>query len=243
MERVERPEAAQVEDRPEVDEERIVARAGEDQPIATEVGDTHRRVVDRVRARADVRRRHAQNLVRCRLGRADPRDLLDRVRLLDVQVRVVLERDRTRVVEERVRVRDGRLEPEAIRDVVASIPVVVDVDLVPGCRIEPVVVRPTCRILERDEVRDDRDGVRIVRAHERIQVRVVDRRVVRDQRRFPVARRGCARWADPADERGRRHRRRRRPRRARGAALPSSCVLLSQGTRRPGSAGLSGPVR
>ena len=39
MEGVERPQSAEVEDRPEIDEERIVPRPGEDLAAAAEVGD------------------------------------------------------------------------------------------------------------------------------------------------------------------------------------------------------------
>ena len=200
MRRVERPKPAQVEDRPEVDEERVVPRAGEDLPAAAEVGDTLDVVVRRVRPRPDVRRRDRQ----VRAEHRSSRTLVtarDRVRLLDVQVRVGGRGDLAGVVEERVRVRDVRLEPELVRDVVTRVPVVVDVDLVEDSRVEAVVVRPARRILERDVVRDDRDGVRLVRAHERVDVRVVGGRIVRDQRCLAVAGRRRARRADRADER------------------------------------------
>jgi hypothetical protein len=65
-----------------------------------------------------------------------------------------------------------------------------------------VVDWATRRVLERDVVRDDRDRVRLVRAHERVDIGVVRRGVVRDQRRLTVARRGSRRWSDCADERG-----------------------------------------
>src|SRR5205823_13995702 len=47
-------------------------------------------------------------------------------------------------------------------------------------------VRPARRCLQRDVVGEDRDGARLVRADERIQVGAVGDRVLRDLRCFPV---------------------------------------------------------
>ena len=218
MEVVERPQTAEVEDRPEVDEERVVARPGEHLAVAAEIADALERVVRRVRARPDVGRRNRDVggddgtavaavvvvvviVVVITASPAPLNDARDRVGLLDVQVRVGRRRDLVRVVEERVRVRDGGLEPELVRDVVPCVAVVVDVELVQRRRVEAVVVRPAGRILERDVVREDRDGVRRVGADERIDVRVVDGRVVGDQRRLAVARRPGSRRPCRTDER------------------------------------------
>ena len=103
-------------------------------------------------------------------------DLRDRVRLLRVA-----EEELARQV----------LEPELVRDVRLAVAVLVDVDVVPRGRAERVVVRPGRGILTRDPVGDDRRHVRLVGRHERVEVRVVRRRILRDQRRLSVARCGC----------------------------------------------------
>ena len=51
-------------------------------------------------------------------------------------------------------------------------------------------------ILARDHVGEDRDGVRLVRAAERVQVGEVRRRILRDQRRLTVAGRLAAARAE-----------------------------------------------
>ena len=80
----------------------------------------------------------------------------------------------------------------------------VDVDLVLRVRRERVVVRAGRRILTRDPVGDDRHGVRLVRAPERVQVRVVGARILRDQRRLTVARGGAGARAGADDRSGER---------------------------------------
>ena len=204
MERVERAQPGEVEDRAEVDVERIVALAGEDLDASAEALDRRRRecVVGRRRARPDVvgRRRQvvtehdrlvlAAVLDLAVLLKVDERDV---VRLRPVPARIVQRRDRPGVVEERVRVpRRGR-EAELVADVGAAVTVVVDLDLVQDAVVEAVEVRPAGRSFERDVVRDHRDGVRVVRTDERVQVGVVRPRVLADQRRLCVAR--CERAA------------------------------------------------
>ena len=93
-----------------------------------------------------------------------------------------------------------RLEAEAVRDVRLPVAVPVDVDVVPGALGERVVVRPSGGILAGDPVGDDREGVRLVRAAERVQVRVVRSRILRDQRRLPVARRVARAGGEAGDE-------------------------------------------
>ena len=109
-----------------------------------------------------------------------------RVRLLDVLVGVGLRVDRERVVEEGVRVHDRRAEAELERDVVLHVTVVVDVDLVLHVVAEPDEVRAAGRMLEPDVVGDDVDLRRIVGVTEHVEVRVVRRRVLADQRGLTV---------------------------------------------------------
>ncbi len=78
-------------------------------------------------------------------------------------------------------------ELEPVDQVRPDVAVRVDVDRVPGAWRERVPVRAGGRILTRDPVRDDRERARLVRAAERVQVRVVRRRILRDQRCLPVA--------------------------------------------------------
>ena len=202
MQGVERPQATEIEDRSQVDEERIVARTRR-RPCGCRRGrrrpDTGHTSPSWSVARCSWAARRGANRER----RARLRHPRDGVRLLDAQVVSLVRRrvDRPGVVEEGVRIRHLRLESEVVRDVFAPVAVVVDVQGVENGRIEPVVVRAARRILERDVVRDDRDGVRVVRAHERVDVRVVGSRIVRDQRSFPVARGLRPRWPDRADER------------------------------------------
>ena len=175
----------------EVDEERVVTRAREDLAAARQRLDALRGdllVVGR-RAGADVDRRHHQVagddlrlLVAALAG-----DLRDRVGLVLVEVRVVDRGDDAGRVQER-RPPDVRREAEQVRRVVDRVAVGVDVDAVAGGVRELVEVRPVRRILLGDPVGDDRDRVRLVGRHERVQVRVVRRGVLRDERRLGVAR-------------------------------------------------------
>ena len=205
VERVERPQSRQVEDRAEVDEERIVTLAGKHLAATRQRGDCGRckRVVVRRRARADVvgRRRcvvheHDRLVLAALLDLAvllevDERDA---VGLRAVPVRVAERRDRARVVEERVRVPRRRREAELVADVVLTVTRVVDLDLVEHGVVEAREVRPAGRSLERDVVRDERDLARVVRTDERVQVGVVGARVLADQRRLRVTRSaGCRR--------------------------------------------------
>src|SRR5262249_5344242 len=163
----------QVEDRPDVRVERVVALAGEDLAAAGQARHARRGdlpvVLALQRPRADVvRRRRAAGDDPG--GRAD--GLLDRVRLHGV-------------AEEEVAGLPA--EAEAVDDLRLPVAGAVDLDVVPGAWRERVVVRPRGRILTGDPVRDDGEGVRLVRAAERVEVRVVGGRILRDQRRLPVA--------------------------------------------------------
>ena len=115
---------------------------------------------------------------------------LDVIRLVEVQIRVVERRDRPGVVEERARVAVVVAERPPVDRVRLGVGVVVDLDVVADVLAEREEVRPSRWGLERDPVADDRDRAGIVRADERIEVRVVGLRVGGDQRRLAVAR--CA---------------------------------------------------
>jgi hypothetical protein len=80
----------------------------------------------------------------------------DAVGLRPVPVRVAERRDRTDVVEERVRVPRRRLEAELVGEVLATVARVVDVDLVEDAVVEAVEVRPAGRSFERDVIGDER---------------------------------------------------------------------------------------
>ena len=87
--------------------------------------------------------------------------------------------------------RPGRAAEAELVDLVRPcVAVRVDVDLVLRVRRERVVVRAGRGILTRDPVRDDRHGVRLVRAPKRVQVRVVGARIFSDQRRLTMTRSG-----------------------------------------------------
>ena len=107
-----------------------------------------------------------------------------------------------RVAEEELR--RQVLEPELVRDVRLAVAVLVDVDVVPGGRAERVVVRARRGILTGDPVGDDRCGVRLVGRHERVEVRVVGCRILRDERRLSVTRRRGRRRPAAAHNHGQR---------------------------------------
>jgi hypothetical protein len=188
VEVVERPQAAQVEHRAEVDEERVVALAGEHGDAVVERGHgvVGQLVVVGRRARADVVRWHGQ-VTRQHARFAARPDLAQFVGLADVEVRIVERSDRAGGIQEGVRVLNVGVELEAVGDVRPRVAVVVHMDLVAGVLVEVVEVRPAVRVLERDVVGDDRDGVGLIGADEGVQVGVVHRRVLADQRRFAVA--------------------------------------------------------
>ena len=105
-----------------------------------------------------------------------------------VPVRVRERVDRAGVVEERVRRSASPCGSGTRRRCPLRRRRVVDVDRVDDVLAERVEVRPARRLLERDVVGDDRDRVRLVRATERVDVRVVRDRVLADQRGLAVAR-------------------------------------------------------
>jgi hypothetical protein len=78
-----------------------------------------------------------------------------------------------------------------------GVAVAVDLDVVGRVGGERVEVRAAVGLLERHPVGDERDVVGSLGADERVQVRVVDRRIGRDQRRLPVAGRECRAWPEP----------------------------------------------
>ena len=160
------------------------------------------------------------------------------VGLEDVQVRVGQRGDRTRVVQERVRVALVRLEHPAVDDVGPGVAVVVDVDVVVDAVGPGVEVRAAGRFLERDPVADEGHGARPVRTPERVQVRGVDLWIRGHERRLAVA----GRLADPRPEArdqpaAQGHHgagRDRRPAKTfRDRQRSSSCLWMRGGHRRP----------
>ena len=108
-------------------------------------------------------------------------------------------RDRVRlrgVAEEERAGLGAELEP--VRHVRTRIPVRVDREVVARVGRERVPVGPGRGIFTGYDVGEDRDGVRLVRAAKRVQVREVGRRVLRDERCLAVRRRR----AGPRPERG-----------------------------------------
>src|SRR5262245_45755348 len=202
MRAVERPEAEEVEDRAQVDLERLVPLAGEDLAAVRER--VHRRGGQRLvvgrRARADVDRRRREVAAQHRRHAVVAAD--HAIALPDVEVRVVERGDGPRVVEERIGVLDLRPERELVRDLRLPVPVVVDVDVVEDVVAELVEVRPSRRLLERDEVGDEHDLVGLLGVHEGVDVGVVRARVLADERRLPMAR-GERRPGDEAQQRER----------------------------------------
>ncbi len=191
VERVERAEPAQIEDRAEVDEERIVPLAGEDlRPVGEAVdGLCSRRIVVRRGARPDVHRRRPERTGQAGLGVAVPVDGVD---LPLEEVPVGEARDRSVVVEEgrdpgEVRRRGARLESEVVVDVGDAVTGVVDVDRVEDARVEREEVRPARRLLQRDVVRDDRQSRGVGRVEEGVEVRVVGGGIAGDQRCLSMA--------------------------------------------------------
>ena len=115
--------------------------------------------------------------------------------------------DRPVVVEEgrdagEVRRLADRVEAERVGDVALAIAGVVDVDVVLDLGIEREEVRSPGRVFERRVVGDDRQAVRVVGAHERVEVRVVGGGIARDERRLPVAGREHAGDRRRRDEEG-----------------------------------------
>ncbi len=104
---------------------------------------------------------------------------------------------------ERPEARARVLEREAIGDVRLRVTGVVDLDLVPSVSREAVPVRSRRGLLERDPVRHQRDGVRFVGTDERVEVGDVNRRILRNQGRLPVARRSGRVGTRPACQRER----------------------------------------
>ena len=110
------------------------------------------------------------------------------VRLDEVDVRIVRGRDGRRRVQERVRVAELLAELPPVRDVLATVAGVVDLDVVAGLRIELAEVRATGRLLERDPVGDHGQAAWSVLRREGVDVGVVRGRVGQDPGRLSMAR-------------------------------------------------------
>jgi hypothetical protein len=176
-----RTQVRRVEDRTEVDEERIVALAGEHLAAAPQVLDRstgHRAVVGE-RLRTRVRRRDGQvvrNPPRLRPA-VRPVGLTDDVVGLGlVELRIVDRSDARERLQVRVRV-DLRVEDEPVGHVLPAVAGVVDVDVVAGAIVEPEEIRPVRRHLAGYPVRHDGQGIRCVLRREGVDVGVVRRRV------------------------------------------------------------------
>jgi len=182
----------------EVDEERLVARAGERGHAPHGPDRLQRdRLVARERAVADVPRRD-RDVVHDRLRRAGPLvDLLELVGLGDVEVRAGERIDRAGVVEERRAVLALRVERPAIGDIGDRVTVIVNVHFVACIVRELVEVRTRGREQQRHVVRDDDEPVRIGRAEEGVDVGIVGVLILGDRRRLAVRRRLCG---EPAAE-------------------------------------------
>jgi hypothetical protein len=178
---------AEVEDRPQVDVEALAPLAGED-PAAVERMNRRlrERTVIRCGADTDVDRR-ARELVgeHFRLAALDPGH---RIELTDVPARAGQAGDRTRVVQEGVRVGVLGGELELVGDRVGHGAAVGDGDLVENVVAEAVEVRSAVRSLERDVVGDQGHRVGMIRAGERVKVSTVSNRVFRDSRCFTMRR-------------------------------------------------------
>ena len=200
-----RPQVAEVEDGPEINEEAVSALAGEDDETVGQPVDGRSRQLLIVRrgADADIARgagehspappRRVDTRRRRAPGGGIGLDHRQGVRLAAVPSRAVTGGGRvgdgSRVVEERRRIRDRRGELELVRDGGDPGPGVVDVDLVQhivtdrrccaddGLGAELEEVRPAVGILQWDVVGQDRDRIGCVRADERVQVRAVSGRV------------------------------------------------------------------
>ena len=183
-----------VERRAEIDEEGVVDLPGERQAPAGNALDRlgGDRVVVGDRLRPDVVRRD-RRVGQQRLG-VDELALrvvglaLERVELLDVELRIGDRAHARQRVQERVRVADLGPELPLVADVVVAVARVVDVDVVRRPRVEAVEVRPAGRILERDPVGDDRQRILRIIGRVRVEVGVVGRRVDRRERRLAMAR-------------------------------------------------------
>jgi len=190
MEVAERPKRAEIEDRAEVDVEALIALSSEDLAFTGQRLD--RRVCERGvsgrGARADAHRWRdqigAEDGLRSAIAALG--HTRHRVELPHVPRWARQRRDRTGVVEERVRVAKDGAEAELVRDVLDRVTVVVDLDLVENVVAELKEVRAAGRLLQRNVVRDDRHFRRVVRIDERVQVGVVRDRVLGDLRGFTM---------------------------------------------------------
>jgi hypothetical protein len=182
-----------VEDRAEVDEERVVDRPDERLAAAGDPADGtvgHGWVIGE-RLGPGVVRGDGQVVTDEMAADELPvvvAVLPEVVRLDEVDVLVVDRPHRRHVGQERVRVAEPRRELPVVADVLDAVARVVDLDVVAGLRIELPEVRPAGGILEWDPVRDDRQPVRRIRRREGVEVGVVGGRVEHDLRSLSVAR-------------------------------------------------------
>ncbi len=196
----------------------------------------------------DVARRAGQVLAEHL--RAAPRRPRHGVELPPVEVRVLQGCDLPGVVEEGRRVEHLGGEPEPVRDVGQDRRRVRHVDLVEHVVAELEEVRAARRPLQRDVVRDERDGVGGVGADEGVEVGAVRHRVLGDLGCFavrghvsaPLERRGGP-GCGPARGRGRRPHAPRSagaPRRGRGRAGRRRRLRRTPGARGAGAARCGG---
>src|SRR5262249_50387884 len=143
---IERTKPTQVEDRPQVDEERVVALASEDRRAVVELMDSLAAelvLVVRRGAGADVDRRYGQ--VAANGAARAVLDPSDTVGLRPVPVRIVRRADRPGVVQEGIGISRRRFEAELVADVVLAIADVVDIDRVQDVVAEGGEVRSAGR--------------------------------------------------------------------------------------------------
>ncbi len=186
-----RSQVGEVEDRPEIHEEGVVALTREDRLTGWQRVDRFlfERPVGGDRSGADVARWAFQLLAEDLAADVAFAGFLDRsvdapdgVELAHVPVGIRERLDLSGVVKERVRIGDPRLEGELVRDLRHPIAVVVDVDRVQDVVAELEEVRSAGGKLRRQVVGDDRDRFGFVRAHKRIHVGVIRHRVLADLR-------------------------------------------------------------
>ncbi len=184
---LERAQHTEVEDAAHVDVEPVGALPREHLAAVADVvhGRAGEVLVVRRAPRPHVDGRDSQPLREHRclavaFGSSDP------VELRPVPRRIRDRLDLPGVVQERLAVADLGVEVEAVRDVALRLAAVADVDGVGDVIAELVEVRTALRVLERNEVGDDRDLVRFVAADERVDIGVVRNRILRDLRCFAM---------------------------------------------------------
>ncbi len=186
MQVLDRAQVGEVEDRADVDEERIVALPGEHHLSAAQFvhGFFFEFCVVGRGARADVAGGAGEILAQ--LVGALAVAARDVEELAFAPVGVFQRADRSGVVEERVFVEDLRLERELVGDIGAPVAVVVDVDAVENVVAELEEGRTTGRHLGGEVVGDDGYRFWIVGTDECVRVGVIGDGVCADLRRLAV---------------------------------------------------------